>query len=163
MEYQIIPMTASHLDQVEAIETACFSDPWSRKLLEEMLANENTANLAAQGADGTVLGYISFTIILDEGGINNIAVRPSCRRQGIASALLAAARRTAEERRLAFLTLEVRASNQAARTLYASQGYQEAGRRKNYYLHPREDAIIMTLEFTNGVENPVPRGTEDRL
>ncbi len=163
MEYRIAPMTTSHLDQVAEIEKACFPDPWSRKILEETLAEPNTTNLAALDPAGSVLGYVSFTFILDEGGINNIAVCPSCRRQGIASSLLAAVRRAAEERRLAFLTLEVRASNQAARTLYAVHGYQEAGRRKNYYLHPREDAIIMTLEFTDGTENADPGGTEDHL
>ena len=48
---------------------------------------------------------------------------------------------------LAFLTLEVRASNYAAITLYGSRGFRGEGRRKNYYDHPKEDAIIMTKEF----------------
>ena len=156
MEYGITPMLSSHLDQVEEIEKNCFDDPWSRKIFEESLADGNTTNLAAVDPDGSVLGYVSFTCICDEGGINNIAVLPSCRRQGIASALLDAARRSAEEKHLAFLTLEVRRSNTAAQALYARHGYQVVGCRKNYYLHPKEDAVIMTLEFTNGTENTIP-------
>ena len=54
----------------------------------------------------------------------------------------------AQAQGLAFLTLEVRASNQAAILLYGSRGFRGMGRRKNYYEHPREDAIIMTKEFT---------------
>ena len=76
-----------------------------------------------------------------------MAVRPEYRRQGVASQLLDVFRRFGEGQGLAFLTLEVRDSNQAARALYARHGFVEAGRRKNYYQHPKEDAIIMTLEF----------------
>ena len=76
-----------------------------------------------------------------------MAVRPQSRRQGVASALLEELRRLAAERELAFLTLEVRASNRSAQALYAGQGYREAGCRPGYYQHPREDAILMTLEF----------------
>ena len=48
--------------------------------------------------------------------------------------------------------LEVRASNYDAIALYGSRGFRSVGRRKNYYEHPKEDAIIMTKEFAYGVE-----------
>lgn len=148
MNYDIIPMTAGHLDQVADIERICFSDPWSRRMLSEHLENECAATLVALGEEGTVLGYAGVLVVVDEGYITNVAVRPEYRRQGVASQLLDVFRRFAEGSRLAFLTLEVRASNRAARSLYAKHGYAEVGCRKNYYEHPREDAIIMTLEFT---------------
>ena len=147
MEYMITPMTFSHLYQVEEIEKLCFDDPWSRRLFEESLMEPNTVNLAALAPDGAVLGYISFTSILDEGDVNNIAVHPSCRRQGIASALLEAFHRYGREHGLACLLLEVRPSNRRAISLYEKHGYREVGRRKNYYLSPKEDAIIMRLEL----------------
>lgn len=147
MNYKIVPVTADHLDQLEEIEKLCFSDPWSRRLLVETLENEAAAMLAAVGENGTVLGYAGIQVVLDEGSVNNVAVRPEFRRQGVASQLLEVFRRFGEGRGLAFLTLEVRASNRAARALYAKHGYVETGRRKNYYRHPQEDAIIMTLEF----------------
>jgi len=140
-------MTFSHLDQVEKIENICFDDPWSRKIFEESLVEPNTINLVAQAPDGTVLGYISFTTILDEGGVNNIAVQPSCQRQGIASSLLEAFHLYGRDHGLAYLLLEVRPSNRSAMALYEKFGYIEAGRRKNYYLSPKEDAIIMRLEL----------------
>ena len=147
MEYEIIPMTAQQVGQVEEIERQCFQDPWSRQLLEEQLCLEGAVSLAAVTADGYILGYASAQTVLDEGYINNVAVRPENRRQGVASRLLEELCRRGVEMGLAFLTLEVRASNQAAQALYAKHGYLEVGCRRNYYEHPREDAILMTLEF----------------
>lgn len=153
MNYQLIPMTSEHLDQVAEIERLCFSDPWSRRMLSEHLENECAATIVVQGTDGTVLGYAGLLVVLDEGYITNVAVRPEYRRQGIASELLEVFRRFGEGNHMAFLTLEVRASNTAARALYQKHGYAEVGCRKNYYEHPKEDAIIMTLEFAkNGTE-----------
>jgi len=102
----------------------------------------------ARREDGKILGYIIFTAVLDEGGVDNIAVHPEARRQGIASALLDAFHRYGREHRLVNLFLEVRPSNQKAFALYEKLGYREAGRRKNYYLEPKEDAIIMKLELS---------------
>ena len=147
MTYDIIPMTADHLDQVAELEQICFSDPWSRRMLSEHLENECAATLVAMGSDGTILGYAGLLVVLDEGYITNVAVRPDYRRQGVAGELLAVFRRFAEGNALAFLTLEVRESNAPARALYAKYGYKEVGLRKNYYDHPKENAIIMTLEF----------------
>lgn len=147
MNYDIIPMTAEHLDQVAELEKICFSDPWSRRMLSEHLENECAATLVAVGEDGTVLGYAGLLVVLDEGYITNVAVNPDYRRQGIAGQLLGVFHRFAEGNKLAFLTLEVREGNTAARGLYSKYGYKEVGVRKNYYDHPKEHAIIMTLEF----------------
>ena len=148
MKVQIVPMNGDHLDEVAELERVCFPDPWSKKLLEDLLAEEHALTLAAVAGDGAVLGYVSLSWVLDEGYINNVAVRPDCRRMGIATALLEALRRQGLEKGLSFLTLEVRESNRGARALYAGLGFAEAGQRRGYYLHPKEDAIIMTLEFT---------------
>lgn len=163
MDYCITPMTSSHLDQVEEIEQICFADPWSRQIIEETLADTNTTNLVAQAPDGAVLGYISFTAILDEGDVNDIAVRPDCRRRGVASSLLRACHQHGQEHGLARLFLEVRPSNRNAVTLYEKFGYIKTGLRKNYYLSPKEDAIIMRLELANGAEHTDPCGAENRL
>lgn len=148
MDYQITPVPPAWLDQLEAMEKACFSDPWSRRLLADLLEMENAYTIAAADGSGTVLGYASLQTVLDEGHINNLAVLPEHRRRGIASALLEQFRRIGEEKGLAFLTLEVRSSNAPAIALYRKHGYAQAGRRKNYYAHPKEDAILMTLEFS---------------
>lgn len=149
MKYQIVPMTADHLDQVEALERDCFpEDPWSRGLFEEVLAGDASSALIARAEDGKLLGYLVFSVVLDEGNIDNIAVWQKARRQGIATALLETLHYFARQWGLAFLTLEVRPSNTGAVAFYRKMGYREVGRRKNYYLAPKEDAVIMRLELT---------------
>ncbi len=148
MHVRIVPMTADHLDEVAELERLCFSVPWSRNMLAEELDNALSAMLVALDDQGRVAGYAGLQVILDEGYITNVAVRPDCRRQGVAGQILQVFLDFAQAQGLAFLTLEVRASNQAAILLYGSRGFRGMGRRKNYYEHPREDAIIMTKEFT---------------
>ncbi len=145
---RIVPMTDEHLDAVAELERQCFTVPWSRRMLSEELENDCAALLVAlDEADGSVAGYAGLLVVADEGYITNVAVRPECRRAGVASQLLDVFVRFAQGNRLAFLTLEVRASNYGAIALYGSRGFRGVGRRKNYYEHPKEDAIIMTREF----------------
>ena len=152
MHVRIVPMTADHLDAVAALERICFSDPWSRQLLADELDNDLSAFLVALDDQGAVAGYAGLQVVLDEGYILNVAVRPDCRRQGVAKELLQVFLDFAKGNRLAFLTLEVRASNYPAIALYGSRGFRGTGRRKNYYEHPREDAVIMTLDLAGGEE-----------
>ena len=152
MTYTVVPMTYDHVPQAAELERLCFADPWSERMLREHLDNQCAAAIAAVGDDRTVKGYAGLLVVLDEGYITNVAVRPAYRRQGIASDLLGVFERFARGHQLAFLTLEVRASNAAAIALYEKMGYARAGVRKNYYEHPREDAVIMTREFTDGTE-----------
>ncbi len=152
MTYTVVPMNYDHVSQVAEIERMCFSDPWSERMLREHLDNQCAAALVALGEDGTVLGYAGLLVVLDEGYITNVAVRPAFRRQGIAADLLTVFDRFARGNHLAFLTLEVRASNEPALALYEKLGYRRMGLRKNYYEHPKEDAVIMTREYTNAAE-----------
>jgi len=146
MEYQLVPMDRSHLAAVAALERLCFTTPWTEAMLEEELYNDTASFIVAQRADGEVLGYAGLHVILDEGYIDNVAVRPEYRRQGVADRLLDVFCRFGQAR-LAFLTLEVRPSNTAAVALYEKHGFTEAGRRKNYYENPTEDALLLTKEF----------------
>ena len=147
MHVRIVPMTADHLDEVAELERICFTTPWSRNMLAEELDNYLSAFLVALDDNDNVAGYAGLQAVLDEGYITNVAVRPDCRRQGIAGKLLQVFLDFAKGNHLAFLSLEVRASNYDAIALYGSRGFRSVGRRKNYYEHPREDAIIMTKEF----------------
>ena len=152
MHVRIVPMNADHLDEVAELERICFSTPWSRNMLAEELDNALSAFLVALDDDGRVVGYAGLQVVLDEGYITNVAVRPDCRRQGVAGQILQVFLDFAQAQGLAFLTLEVRASNYGAIALYGERGFRSVGRRKNYYEHPKEDAIIMTKEFTHGNE-----------
>lgn len=161
MHVRIVPMTADHLDEVAELERICFPDPWSRNMLAGELDNALSAFLVALDDTGRVAGYAGLQVVLDEGTITNIAVRPEYRRQGVAHQLLAVFMNFAQGNRLAFLTLEVRASNYGAIALYGELGFRSVGRRKNYYEHPKEDAIIMTKEFDYGTATAQPGAAGD--
>jgi ribosomal-protein-alanine N-acetyltransferase len=146
MYYEIVPMDRSHIPQIAALETVCFSTPWSEAMLEEELYNPHASFLVAEAEDGGVVGYAGLHVVLDEGYIDNIAVEPDARRHGVASALLDIYCRFAAAN-LAFLTLEVRAANLPAIALYEKYGFQQVAVRRNYYQHPTENAVIMTRGF----------------
>ncbi|MCI8414591.1 MAG: ribosomal protein S18-alanine N-acetyltransferase [Ruminiclostridium sp.] len=144
--YTLVPMDRSHLSGVAELERMCFTTPWSEAMLEEELYNDTASFIVAEGEDGSVLGYAGLHAVLDEGYIDNVAVRPDCRRQGIADRLLDVFCRFGAAN-LSFLTLEVRPSNTAAVALYEKHGFAEAGRRRDYYENPKEDALLLTRDF----------------
>ena len=147
MRLRIVPMGPEHIPKVAALERACFpADPWSEALFREALDNPAAAVLLAQGEGDSLLGYAVVSAVLDEGNLDNIAVAPDVRRQGVGDALMKALTGFAREN-LAVLTLEVRVSNAPAIALYEKYGFAPVGRRKNYYSVPREDALLMTLTF----------------
>ena len=152
---RIESMDASHVPQIAELEKLCFSDPWSEQSIASELENPLSLWLVAVEA-GEVVGYVGSQTVLGETDMMNLAVAPEARRQGTGRALVLALVEALKEKESHSLMLEVRASNQPAILLYGSRGFRGTGRRKNYYEHPREDAIIMTREFnTNGTEDPV--------
>ena len=148
MSIQIVPMNADHLEELEKLERICFSRPWSRKMLAEELENQCAAFLVAQDSiTQQVMGYAGLLVMADEGYITNVAVFTEFRRQGVAAKLIAVFENFARGNKLAFRTLEVRPSNTAAIALYKGFGFEEVGRRKNYYDLPKEDALILTKTY----------------
>lgn len=135
-------MSREHLSEVASIEEMVFSLPWSLESLELMLTEQASALVALE--DGHVLGYVGMMCVLDEGQIINVAVHPDARRRGVGRSLMQAAEAYAKERGIVFLSLEVRESNSAARSLYSSLGWEEQGIRKGFYSHPVENACVMT-------------------
>ena len=147
-QVRIVPMTADHLDELERLERICFSRPWSKRMLAEELDNACAAFLVAEdGETGAVLGYAGLLAMMDEGYITNVAVFPEYRRCGIAAKIIEVFMNFARGNQLSFLTLEVRPSNEAAIALYQRFGFEEVGRRRNYYDLPKEDALILTRYF----------------
>ncbi len=143
MPIHIVPFTAQHVCAVAQIEQACFAEPWTEEGLREELDNACARFLVAEAEDGAVAGYIGCHTVLDEGYIANVAVSPAYRRRGIGRQLVQALLERSED--LAFVTLEVRVSNQAAIALYTDCGFRSVGVRKKFYSHPTEDALLMTV------------------
>jgi ribosomal-protein-alanine N-acetyltransferase len=153
-ELTLEPIRTRDLQQVMAIETACFSSPWSRSnFLFELRSMGSCCMLARLG--NKVVGYGIGWFVLDELHIMNIAVRPDWRRRGIGCKLLRFFLSTGEGKGCRRATLELRASNEAARKLYQQHGFRPVAIRKAYYRRPLEDAVLMVMDFG-------PRSKEDQ-
>ena len=152
-EWVIEPATAEALPDILKIEEACFSTPWTRKMLEAELTGNPFAHflLAKQmplGEVGSVsiVGYLCFWVVFEEVRLMNLAVIESMRHKGIARALVIQALEVGLAQAAMRAVLEVRASNQAAHALYRSLGFHDLTTRPTYYTNPIEDALLMELD-----------------
>ena len=143
---EIVPMTRQHVAQVAALEKLCFSAPWSEDSVAGELDNPLSVWLVCVDR-GKVLGYVGSQTVLDETDMMNIAVLPEARRAGIGERLILSLIEMLKDRGSRSLTLEVRASNTPAISLYEKLGFLQVGRRPNYYRSPREDALILRKEW----------------
>lgn len=152
MHWRIEPLTSiDEIDDVLAVEQASFTNPWTREMYVSELANHGVSFcFVARAEDGTAIGFCSFWRVLDELHINNLAVLPEFRREGIGSALLARALQEGTALGARRATLEVRRSNEAARLLYERFGFTIAGVRRGYYSNPVEDALILWKDGLRG-------------
>ena len=143
---RIVPMQERHLDAIAALEIACFSAPWSRNSIASELRNKWSLWLVAEDKE-EVAGYVGSQLVPPEADVMNLAVAPGKRRNGVAQRLLEALILELKSREINSLALEVRASNLAAQKLYEKNGFAQVGCRKNYYVNPREDALILRKEL----------------
>lgn len=161
---QILPATPEMLPDILALEEACFSSPWTRKMLEaELMGNQFAHFLVAmhrgrptEEKEYAIVGYHCFWIVFEELRVMNLAVRESMRRQGIGTTLAAEAFRMALDLAATRAVLEVRASNEPARSLYTRMGFVQVGTRPQYYSNPIEDAVLMEMNplvIPNGRQN----------
>lgn len=140
----IRPMTAADVPSVAALEKLCFSNPWSVSSIASELDNPLSLWLVWE-EDGAAAAYLGVQRVPPQADVMNVAVSPALRRRGIARALFAELERRLPE--IDELFLEVRASNSGAIALYRTLGFEQVGRRPNYYLDPREDALILRKEL----------------
>lgn len=136
-------MTAADLSQTAVLELRCFSDPWSERLLSELLESSLDEAWVLADGEGTIVSYANFRFLAGEGELMRIAVLPEYRGRGYSRRLMERLEISARERKIAEMTLEVRAGNETAINLYRSFGFQAEAVRRGYYRNPTEDAVIM--------------------
>jgi len=125
------------------MDALCFTTPWSERSFEREIKENRLAFYIVAEIGGRLVGYAGLWCIEDEGHITNVAVHPDFRRRGIGKALISVLLSHTIQNGIRSHTLEVRASNEAAISLYKQFGFEPAGLRKNYYEDNGEDAIIM--------------------
>ena len=99
-------------------------------------------------AEPQIIAFATVLFAPDEGQIINVATHPDHRRRGAGGMLMDRIVSDARARRFDQLSLEVRVSNEPAIALYRAYGFEIAGRRKNFYTCPREDAYVMLKSLT---------------
>ena len=151
MRISILPVGKGDVPAIVEIERAAFSDPWSARSFQDALSHPAVYFACARSDAGEVLGYVVAWFVADEGEIANLAVAPAGWGRGIGRTLLDAALDEALGRKANAVYLEVRDSNERARRLYGSRGFEEIGRRRNYYQLPDEDAIVLRRTLTREV------------
>ena len=156
-DYKIIKMNAAHVVAVAGLEKQCFSTPWSLRSITSELSNPLSYWIVAVNGENEVLGYAGSQAVLDEADVMNVAVAPAARNQGLASRLMTALMVALADRGVHRLSLEVRASNYAAISMYQKLGFLQAGIRPGYYTDPKEDALILCAVL------PSAEGSEEML
>ena len=143
----LVPLQESHIPALVHLEILCFSEPWSQASLRRELENPLAHVYVAQ-VDGEVAGYAGMHCVAGECYVNNVAVFPKFRSKGIGRQLMQTLLAAGEALNAQFITLEVRASNREAMDLYDSLGFAVMGVRRDFYIMPTEDAVIMTKYFS---------------
>jgi len=147
---RVEPLTMARIEEVLAIERVCFSDPWTRGMMQSELEVGGGTYARMAERDGRLVGYLFAVLVADEAHVGNLAAHPAERRAGVAQSLLEDLVATARRQGVARITLEVRGTNSAARKFYYKNGFIDIAIRKNYYRSPVEDAIVMFRSLREG-------------
>lgn len=142
MTITIESMNLLSVDEVLEISKLSLSETWSKDSFIRELENPLSHYLIAK-KDNKIVGFIGFWIVVGEATINNIAIHPNYRGNGISNILMDSMLDVCKSQNTFAITLEVRSSNTTAQNLYKKYGFVEEGIRKNYYSDNGEDAIIM--------------------
>ena len=134
-------MTQADIEGVLKVEQTCFSDPWSLQMIKNGLESSLDTWLVLY-KEG-VTGYCVFRIVGEECELLRIGILPEYRGRGLSKKLMDQVVFYSRKNNVSSIFLEVRESNVRARNLYKSYGFAEQGIRKNYYINPCENAVIM--------------------
>lgn len=139
-----VPLEEAYLPAILEIENKVHGAPWSEKSFRNEIDHPYGVFRVAL-LKGEVVGYAGLWLLVDESHVTTVAVHPNYRRQGIGRKLTIEILLIAKERQISAATLEVRAGNQAAITMYEKLGFESVAVRKKYYPDNQEDAIVMWL------------------
>jgi len=139
-------MTFEDLDDVIGIENSVFGNPWSRTAFESILNHDCFVLIDGE----KIAGYICCICVLDECSISNVAITPGSQGKGFGNWLMKSMMQNMKEHGINVFYLEVRRSNERALFLYEKLGFRRLAIRKNYYINPQEDAIVMAYAFDPG-------------
>ena len=143
---EIISPSIANIEEMLKIEKKAFVQHWNKQIFIDELSADNGHYIAVM-EKGKMLGYSGFRHVLDEAHITTLAVDKKIRKKGIGTLLITRILEDAKKKGIIKLFLEVRQSNVAAQGLYKKLDFKVLDRRREYYQHPVEDALVMQYEF----------------
>ncbi|WP_199228910.1 ribosomal protein S18-alanine N-acetyltransferase [Sporanaerobacter acetigenes] len=143
MDILVRPMLEKDIDEVLDIEKTSFATPWSKEAFTLEITKNMLAKYVVAEIQGKVVGYGGIWLIIDEGHVTNIAVHEKYRGLGVGNKIMEGLIDICRDRNIVAMTLEVRKTNEVAKSLYDKYGFKEYGIRPGYYSDNNEDAIIM--------------------
>lgn len=140
-------MRASDLEAISRIELSAYPYPWTFGIFRDCLAAGYECWVLERSAE--LIGYGVLSVAGGEAHLLNLCVAPAEQGRGHGRRILARLLDLARWHHADRVFLEVRPSNKAAVVLYESAGFNEIGKRPNYYpgKKMREDAIVMAIEL----------------
>ena len=146
--YDLIPFCEEHIAEAVIIEKDCFSEPCGEDAMKYLYTSPNAYAVACVNTgDGSLAAYGGAEYVLDEAEILNVATRRDMRRRGCAEAVMRKLENDLSLRGVRRIFLDVRESNEAAKSLYRKLGYTEEGIRRHFYRFPAENAVIMSKKI----------------
>ena len=147
------PMQKNDVPRIAELERICFRSPWSESSLYGELRN-SIAHYRVGEEDGHVIAYGGMWVMFGEAHITNVAVDPEYRGRGYGKLLMLELISTALLHHADSMTLEVRISNTIAQSLYASLGFEVAGRRKRDYMDTKKLLLLqLTINYMDTGED----------
>lgn len=141
------PMTVADIGDVMAMEVRAYPFPWTAGIFSDCLRSGYACWLLEE--QGGLLGYGVLSVAAGEAHLLNLCIGTQAQGQGLGAHLLRKMIELARWHHAQRVFLEVRPSNPAALALYERAGFNEIGRRPNYYptRGGREDALVLALEL----------------
>ena len=143
---QVAPVSLLWLSRLVEIDSQWNPKHWSERLFEGEL-NNPAARVTGVFVNELLVGYLIAHFVMDEAHIVSFGIDAQFRRRSFGRSLLNDLLRVARIENIRVITLQVRASNQAAERLYRSAGFRSVGVRKHYYSDNSEDAVTMRLDL----------------
>ena len=147
--YIVRAVSEKDIPGIVRLEEQCFSHPMSEDNAKSFLLGDNSIAFVCceTKSPDLICAYCGALCILDEAQVLNVATAPSHRGRGLGRLVTETLLTAAREKSVISITLEVRESNDIAKSLYKSLGFYEIGRIKKYYTTPTEDALILKLDL----------------
>jgi ribosomal-protein-alanine N-acetyltransferase len=146
-EISFSALKGTDIEEILEIERVSFPTPWTRGMFMDEVSLRDMSFYLVAKENGRIAGYGGFWLVVDEAHLGNLAVHPDFRHRGIGERILNELIGLARSKGANLMTLEVRESNEVAKSLYEKTGFRMVAIRKQYYTDTNEDAYVYIMNL----------------